>query len=311
MNRTDAPKKQPVPFGINGSREDLLSTTPAGDNQASYDAGFPPVTMILKSAGGLPPKGQDMNQILFELSAIGRWLSAGSLNTFDATFATAIAGYPKGAVLLSDSGTTIYVSTADANTNNPNSVSTGWLNLLSFLGGAPLASPTFTGDPKAPTPTAGDNDTSIATTAFVQNAISPLAPLASPALTGTPTAPTAAAGTNTTQIATMAALQTAINDAHTFAASGYQRLPSGLMIQWGSGLVSTPGTSQTYTLPQAFPTAFYQILISHDDGLSTTTNIAVFAAAPVTSSLTQFSAVGYHLNGAATACGFRYIAIGR
>jgi hypothetical protein len=32
---------------------------------------------------------------------------------------------------------------------------------------APIASPTFTGDPKAPTPTAGDNDTSIATTAFV------------------------------------------------------------------------------------------------------------------------------------------------
>ncbi|UXY12085.1 hypothetical protein N7922_06035 [Kosakonia sp. ML.JS2a] len=143
------------------------------------------------------------------------------------------------------------------------------------------------------------------------------APLASPNLTGTPTAPTAVTGTNTTQIATMAALQAAINDAHTFAASGYQRLPSslpdhtGLMIQWGSGLVSTPGTSQTYTLPQAFTTAFYQILISHDDGLSTTTNIAAFAAAPVTSSLTQFSAVGYHLNGASTSCGFRYIAIGR
>jgi hypothetical protein len=32
---------------------------------------------------------------------------------------------------------------------------------------APLASPTFTGDPKAPTPSPGDNDTSIATTAFV------------------------------------------------------------------------------------------------------------------------------------------------
>ena len=36
---------------------------------------------------------------------------------------------------------------------------------------APLASPTFTGDPKAPTPTAGDNDTSIATTAFVAGAV--------------------------------------------------------------------------------------------------------------------------------------------
>lgn len=33
---------------------------------------------------------------------------------------------------------------------------------------APLNSPTFTGTPAAPTPTAGDNDTSLATTAFVQ-----------------------------------------------------------------------------------------------------------------------------------------------
>lgn len=32
---------------------------------------------------------------------------------------------------------------------------------------APLASPTFTGDPKAPTQAVGDNDTSLATTAFV------------------------------------------------------------------------------------------------------------------------------------------------
>lgn len=35
---------------------------------------------------------------------------------------------------------------------------------------APLASPVFTGNPTAPTPTAGDNDTSIATTAFVTTA---------------------------------------------------------------------------------------------------------------------------------------------
>jgi hypothetical protein len=37
---------------------------------------------------------------------------------------------------------------------------------------APLASPTFTGDAKAETATAGDNDTSLATTAFVANAVS-------------------------------------------------------------------------------------------------------------------------------------------
>lgn len=46
----------------------------------------------------------------------------------------------------------------------------------SLTGYAPLASPTFTGDPKAPTPSAGDNDTSIATTAFVANAIASAAP---------------------------------------------------------------------------------------------------------------------------------------
>src|SRR5262245_15115095 len=33
---------------------------------------------------------------------------------------------------------------------------------------APINSPTFTGDPKAPTPATGDNDTSVATTAFVK-----------------------------------------------------------------------------------------------------------------------------------------------
>ena len=36
---------------------------------------------------------------------------------------------------------------------------------------APLASPVFTGDPRAPTPVSTDNDTSIATTAFVKSAV--------------------------------------------------------------------------------------------------------------------------------------------
>ena len=44
---------------------------------------------------------------------------------------------------------------------------------------ADLASPTFTGNPTAPTPSSGDNDTSIATTAFVQAAIALLYPVGS------------------------------------------------------------------------------------------------------------------------------------
>jgi hypothetical protein len=60
---------------------------------------------------------------------------------------------------------------------------------------APLASPTFTGTPAAPTAAADTNTTQIATTAYVvgqgylksATASSTYAPLASPALTGTPT----------------------------------------------------------------------------------------------------------------------------
>ena len=100
---------------------------------------------------------------------------------------------------------------------------------------APLASPTLTGTPAAPTAAANTNTTQIATTAFVlgqgnstaatismdgiqaagtsnlyarADHVHPTdtsrAPLASPTFTGTPAAPTAAVDTNTTQVATTA-----------------------------------------------------------------------------------------------------------
>lgn len=95
---------------------------------------------------------------------------------------------------------------------------------------APLASPALTGNPTAPTPVLTDNDTSIATTAFVQGQgflksgdeavtsvasktgavtlavgdVSGAAPLASPNFTGTPTAPTPAQADDSTKLATTA-----------------------------------------------------------------------------------------------------------
>jgi len=69
---------------------------------------------------------------------------------------------------------------------------------------APMNSPTLTGVPTVPTAAAGTNNTQVASTAFVQEAIAPKAPLTNPALTGTPTAPTPATATNSTQIATTA-----------------------------------------------------------------------------------------------------------
>ena len=107
---------------------------------------------------------------------------------------------------------------------------------------APLASPSFTGTPVAPTATTGDNTTQVATTAFVNAEIdndrpysntNPLAngtaaqgvssrvsrqdhvhptdttraPLASPTFTGVPAAPTPSTATNSTQLATTAFVQ--------------------------------------------------------------------------------------------------------
>ena len=68
-------------------------------------------------------------------------------------------------------GTPAYVAiTAGDLPNLPESQIT---NLTTDLAAkAPLSSPTFTGTPAAPTPTAGDNTTKLATTAFVQAAVS-------------------------------------------------------------------------------------------------------------------------------------------
>lgn len=90
--------------------------------------------------------------------------------------------------------------TAVAGTNTTQLATTAFVTAADNLK-ANLASPTFTGAPLAPTAAAGTNTTQLATTAFV---VTSFAPLASPTFTGIPAAPTAAAGTNTTQLATTA-----------------------------------------------------------------------------------------------------------
>jgi hypothetical protein len=108
---------------------------------------------------------------------------------------------------------------------------------------APINSPIFTGDPQAPTPTAGDNDTSIATTAFVKaqsyatityvdSADALKAPLASPAFTGNPTAPTPTAGDNDTSIATTAFVQNAISGVGGGNVSNVGTPTNGQWAQW-------------------------------------------------------------------------------
>jgi hypothetical protein len=76
---------------------------------------------------------------------------------------------------------------------------------------ADIASPAFSGTPTAPTKAAGTADTSIATTAFVDNSF---AKKASPTFTGTPavTGTIPETGTDTTQIATCEFVQQEIDN---------------------------------------------------------------------------------------------------
>ena len=94
---------------------------------------------------------------------------------------------------------------APSDGNNYGRLNGGWSIV------APTNTPIFTGTPTAPTAVGGTNTTQIATTAFVQFALTPYAMTVSPALTGTPTAPTAIPNTNTTQIATTAFVTSAIS----------------------------------------------------------------------------------------------------
>jgi len=108
-------------------------------------------------------------------------------------------------------------------------------NITPALGNkADIFSPTLTGDPKAPTPATGDNDTSIATTAFVK--AQAYAPLASPALTGNPTAPTPTAGDNDTSIATTAFVTNAVTAAGGAAPSNANPIMDGVAASGSSAL---------------------------------------------------------------------------
>lgn len=197
---------------------------------------------------------------------------------------------------------------------------------------APKASPTFTGNPTAPTPAQFDNDTSLATTEFVQRALGSRAGVkvinaagsmdasyigqltfiqgttyarTLPALSGLPDGATVefmsvASGEVTLQCAgsdiinrSNSATNTSIklNSGDTLAlvksgsywnavggskqlgaaaefmvslaGNGYQRLPTGMIIQWGSGSgVSASQVNVDQTFPIAFPNACLQIAAS-------------------------------------------------
>jgi hypothetical protein len=135
MNLGSIPAKFPIPWA-NAAGGGFVRTIPVAsqigvsDGAASLTDGYPPLNFQPIGAGGVPPFGQDMNGILKQITQWLQWTQAGGgVPYFDGAFAAAIGGYPQGAFLQSATTPgTFWISTADANVNNPDSTPTNWLS---------------------------------------------------------------------------------------------------------------------------------------------------------------------------------------
>lgn len=130
MQASHSPKKSAVPFANSGTKntipvESKIGVTPG---LASFTDGFPPLTMTPLAAGGVPPYGADFNGILNFLSSAVRWSQAGGRYRYDAEFAAAVGGYPKGAMLAAVSGYGNWQSLVDNNMADPDGGGGGWVD---------------------------------------------------------------------------------------------------------------------------------------------------------------------------------------
>lgn len=186
------------------------TTAAAGNDSRLSDARTPTAHAASHASAGTDPVTLAASQIGSGTVATARLGSGVADSTKflrgDQTWATPAGGGTVTSVTAGDTTITVGGTAADP-TIAVNAIAESKVtNLVADLAAkAPLASPTFTGTPAAPT-VAGTSDstTKLATTAFVQAVAALLAPLASPALTGNPTAPTQTAGDNSTKVATTA-----------------------------------------------------------------------------------------------------------
>jgi len=149
MKSTDDRSLQSVVIASDAATGNV-TTIPAtqatsGNGRASLKLGFPPETFISRSAGGNPPYGADTNGLFKLLSQAIQSLQAGYVGQFDSTFATAIGGYPSGAIVCGSTAGTFWVSTADSNLTTPGADGASWQSLFNGLATESWANDTFVG----------------------------------------------------------------------------------------------------------------------------------------------------------------------
>lgn len=117
-----------TPFAENGDKNTIPESVGAEPQNATMQAGFPPITQQKISEGGIPPERGDFNGILNLYGQHIVHLSKGLPYEFDADFATLIGGYPEQSRIMLDTGY-IVKNVLNGNSNNPNSDMTGWVRI--------------------------------------------------------------------------------------------------------------------------------------------------------------------------------------
>lgn len=131
MDFATPPTRFPIPFASAAVAPYVHEVPEASQvgittGAASLTDGFPPANFSPVSAGGVPPFGNDMNGILKQATEWIRWFTAGGPAPYDSSFATSISGYPKGAIIPGTIPGSAWISTADANTSDPNAGGADW-----------------------------------------------------------------------------------------------------------------------------------------------------------------------------------------
>lgn len=138
MNSSNTPPRIVKAFGVNGDKNTIpTESNPSTDSNgvATFNRGFPPITMQPLSAGGIPPSGMDMNGVLYSVTLQQQWYNAGMTYPFNQDFSDAINGYPKGAIVPSSPKTGQWLNLNEGNTTqpeSPNGQTTGWVPINNY-----------------------------------------------------------------------------------------------------------------------------------------------------------------------------------
>lgn len=127
--QANIPNKWFVPFANGDVNRVEIPVTTSDPTRASQTLGFPPLTMQPPESGGVPPQGEDFNGGMNQVARVAWWVLNGGGWPYDSTFATNanINGYPNGATLQAADFRGDWISTADGNTNNPDTNGTNWV----------------------------------------------------------------------------------------------------------------------------------------------------------------------------------------